>query len=313
MKILKKLTLVILTYERPKYLKRLLEFYEKIDINILIIDGSNSNNLNLIKKYLNNRVKYLHKPINYKNRIELATKLVKTEYVLTGCDDEFYSVNGLIKILNELEKNKNLVACKGVTLGFFKYKSSISWTFEYPRHLNYKRFEKDALIRVAKHISKYPHTLYYSIVRKDVWIKSFSTYLKEELSINAQSEIMFEINVSFFGIHSVIPVLHHFRSFESSSIISNDISLQAGKYEFYEICKQGLSNDVGKRLIENLSLIVPKKMKDEFKSMLQKNFLEYSKYFLSYKMKIKLLLKLIFTKTLLNKLKKIIQIKKEKI
>ena len=298
-----KLTLVVLTFERPKYLIRLLEYYINIDLNVIILDGSKFSNTHLVEGYLNNKITYYHEPIGYLDRIKLAVKLVKTDYITMACDDEFYSINGLTKILSKLENDKSLVACKGMTLGFSYHNNNVVWTLEYPKHLNYSRLESNPIERVNKHISKYPHNLYYSVVRQEIWKKSFLPYMAEELSINAQGEIIFEISTSYFGKHCVLPILHHFRSFETSSIISNDISLQSSKFEFFELWLKNPINDVAEIFLENISLIAPQQNKKSFKKALKISFNSYSKFFLQNQNKTIMLLKRFVPKYIRTNLK----------
>ena len=74
MTILKKLTLVILSYERKEYLMRLLKYYFLSDVNILILDGSKKCNSSFLQKFFNESTRYFHMPVSYKDRISFALK-----------------------------------------------------------------------------------------------------------------------------------------------------------------------------------------------------------------------------------------------
>ena len=312
MVILKKLTLVILTYERPKLLKRVLKYYHKTEINIIILDGSKKSNSYFLETYLNKKIRYFHEPKSYKDRIKLAVEMVKTDYVSTMSDDEFYLKNSLIEILSKLDNDKELVACKGLCLGFKCVNQNLLWTEEYLNQLNYKRNEDDDFERVDKHISRYRHTLYYSVVRKNIWKKSFSTYLKEELSINAQAEIMFEISVSFYGKHCVIPIIHHLKSFDSPSIISDDISLQNSKFEFFELFAKSFKNNIAEKFLENMSKIAGKNRQCLFKNNIKKACQNYSEFYIKKHNPFLIKLKSLFPSNIKFKIKMFIKFLKGK-
>ena len=87
---LEKLTIVIPTYNRQVFALRCMQYWSGTNVNIVVIDGTEKNIDSVIVSQLEPNIKYIHGPACYYKRMLSIVDLVKTEYVLIGCDDEFY-------------------------------------------------------------------------------------------------------------------------------------------------------------------------------------------------------------------------------
>jgi len=99
----KDLTLVIPTHNRPKRLRRILEYYSEIEIRIMICDSSKDK---FPKKYLGKNVKHFHyKNWPYSKKLSNCIKKVKTKYLLICADDDFIIPSAIKKCIDFLVKN----------------------------------------------------------------------------------------------------------------------------------------------------------------------------------------------------------------
>jgi hypothetical protein len=87
MQILSNLTIVILTYNRPEYIKRAMRYWNNVGPIIVILDGSEAPISENILLKLDANIHYTHKPISLLERINLASKIVTTKYAILLSDD----------------------------------------------------------------------------------------------------------------------------------------------------------------------------------------------------------------------------------
>jgi glycosyltransferase domain-containing protein len=128
----KNLTAIVLNYGRELEVIKLINFYSQSKIKFIIVDGS-------VKK------KILKLPQNFKyffltgcdamKRLKFGITKVQTKYVCIMNDDEFIMENGVIKIINFLEKNLDIDYSFGVCLGFNFLINKVVWKVFYQRFL----------------------------------------------------------------------------------------------------------------------------------------------------------------------------------
>jgi glycosyltransferase domain-containing protein len=131
----KNLTAIVLNYDRELEVIKLIDFYSQSKIKFIIIDGSP-------------KKKILKLPQNFKyfffpgsdtiERIKFGITKVSTKYVCIMSDDEFIMENGVIKIIDFLEKNPDIDYSFGVCVGFNFFLKEVVWKIFYQRFL--KRF-----------------------------------------------------------------------------------------------------------------------------------------------------------------------------
>ena len=116
----RKLTILILSFNRPTFLLRFLKFLEGYDafFELIILDSSqhvftNKKLLKIIKKK-NIKIKIFPSEIAIANKIQKGLKLVETEFsVICACDD-FYFPKTLLECVKFLEKNSNYSSAHGL-------------------------------------------------------------------------------------------------------------------------------------------------------------------------------------------------------
>ena len=135
-------SIIILTYNRPHYLKRILDYYSgyKNNFNFIIADSSSDEN-----KMLNKEIIFLFPDLdilylsNYQSQIDPwnksadALNYVKSQYCLFCADDDFITPNGINEAVDFLENNPDFTLAHGHYVSFYlkteKEKQQIYWTF----------------------------------------------------------------------------------------------------------------------------------------------------------------------------------------
>jgi len=151
---MKKITVILLTYNRKHYLKYSLEAIIRQsykDINILVFDnGSNDGTEEFIRNYLSNdsRILYVKNPINirYKPLVDTLLSLVDTPFVMITHDDDIMN-QYLIEIeLPHIEHDDNIVlVAAGAKLidenNNLIQNDYLTWKPRYGNSLTFDRYE----------------------------------------------------------------------------------------------------------------------------------------------------------------------------
>jgi glycosyltransferase domain-containing protein len=118
--LLNTLTIIIFTYKRYGYLKRLLNFYSKYNINcnFLILDSTPYENTDIeFVSYLNSndKIKWIryNESIFFSDKISDGCKYINTDFSVLCADDDFIFPAALIKSINFLNLNLNYSSCHG--------------------------------------------------------------------------------------------------------------------------------------------------------------------------------------------------------
>jgi glycosyltransferase domain-containing protein len=233
--LLSNLTIVIISYNRPKYLKRNLLFWNNSSSKVIVLDGSTESLSNEFICDLSKNIEYFHLPISLQKRLERAIQIVDTPYVTLLGDDEFILPSALALSIFELENDKTLVSCIGRAFGFGNNSDKTIYGYHiYPKFKNRINTSDNPGDRMFEHMSDYATTLMYSVVRLDIWKLSYKAHCLKEFPLSGMAEIQFELTVCYCGKSKVLPVLHWLRSDENDFISdSPDISLNRN-YLFYD-------------------------------------------------------------------------------
>ena len=218
---LSRLTIVILTYERPLYILRNMYYWSGTDVTVHVLDGSkepiNTHELSIIGENVN----YYHWPISPNQRIAKAISLVDTEFVTLLADDEFFLPSGLKECIKEIEEN-DLVACLGRCL-FFNiddgHVKAYPWEPPHTAFEDYQILSDSPRDRVLKHMNPYLCTTIYGVTKVDVWKKNLAVIGPECNSYDA-SELAYEMACAYQGKSKVINTLTWLRSDENPPIYS---------------------------------------------------------------------------------------------
>lgn len=197
-KLLRDLTIVIPTCEKPENLERAIEYWRDTPITVHIVDGSEkpwfqSGSLQNIPK-----ITYHHLPAksgeevldNYARRLKFATTLPTTKYSALCADDDFFTVSGLCAIIDTLNRDEHLDAMIGRAAMYSKNEKYPIWQIRYAdlrNHVDYR--SADVSVRLLN--SDRAPWLYYGIIKTELWKKLFEISL--EHSYNKYTEKLLSI------------------------------------------------------------------------------------------------------------------------
>ncbi len=186
-----KLTIIIATYNRQSEVLKKIKFWQKYNFNIIIIDGCKKK---LEFKSNNKKIRYFHRDeFQYNKRIIFASSKIKTKYVKLESDDDYFLPDALIKSINFLEKKKNYSAVFGKCgiYSTFQNKVYINSIFNHHRSLT----SNSTADRLRKFFSNYSPALYYSITRKEIFLKNIKVLKSTMFSYGNEYEKFSEIHL----------------------------------------------------------------------------------------------------------------------
>jgi glycosyltransferase domain-containing protein len=213
--LLKKLTIIIPTYQRQAFALRCMQYWSGKSVTIIMLDGSkNSLDADSLSK-LKSNIKYIHNPVSLYERMFSATSLIDTEYSILGSDDEFYIPSALNSCLICLSTNPELVSCTGRAFGFEWNGESVNAWDIYPEIKNLNLSNSNPTSRIDKHFTNYVCAHIYGVCRSSVWKVAIEATFAKEYSWFAAGEVQIEFLLVFAGKTKSIPEIMWMRSKES--------------------------------------------------------------------------------------------------
>ena len=211
----KDLTIVIPTYERPKYLKRSINFWKKYDFNVMYLDGSINDQDNLD---LPNNIRYIHSNTSFLQRLIMSTKEIKTPYVCFLSDDEFFLPDVLNNMVKFLEENSDFISVGGGCARFVYKWKYLDLKLIYNK-MQLKELENsEAYIRVLEHFQNYLPRTIYGVNRTSAWLNALNAMNYKSSMPDTGFEIIFELMIVVQGKVKIMPEIHWLRSVENPTI-----------------------------------------------------------------------------------------------
>lgn len=213
---LKKLTIVIFTYNRHKYLKRTVKYWLNYNIKLLILDGSDEKLDDPCLEEKN--IKYVHNPKSLHERLLSSIDYINTEYMILACDDEFYLPSTLSSCIEFLINNPDFSSCGGRALGFGHDGKNYFGFEPYPKLRNLCLNDNSSLKRLNKHFSMYVPGHFYSVMNANKWKKVCKHTFKKKFDFFAALEIQVEFLTIVSGKSKIIPQLLWIRNREVAPV-----------------------------------------------------------------------------------------------
>ena len=175
---MRKFSIIIPTYNRPEYLRRILSYYSEYGekYNIIVADSSSGENKKSNKKFIsslsNLNISHLSdypSTINPSHKIANAINYADTKYCVLCADDDFITPNGINQSVDFLEKNPDFTVAHGHYISFYlktdeRKKQQFCWQPIY----QYKSITfPDAKSRLNFHFSNYTIPTFYGVHRTD--------------------------------------------------------------------------------------------------------------------------------------------------
>ncbi len=167
--------LIIPTHNRPNCLRRILAYYNslEVDYSIVVADSSTEQNKeinkHIVNSYLNLYIQHINSNACLWHKIAKATNYVKKKYCVICADDDFITVNGINQSVDFLEKNSDFTIAHGFYIRYWldcdKGKNSKFWWVPIYTHRSIKFL--DSKSRLDYHLSNYSQTTHYGVHRTD--------------------------------------------------------------------------------------------------------------------------------------------------
>jgi glycosyltransferase domain-containing protein len=215
---LNKLTIVILTYNRDKYLIRSINYWSNYNIKLLILDGSS---VKLNDSCLQSKnIKYVHNTRGLYERFLSSVNYIDTEFMILCCDDEFYLPSALSSCIEFLIKETTYSNCQGLAIGFGTRKKGQE-IYGFQQYLEFRDGSLDhdsALERITKHFSNYAPAHVFSVIRSSTWKIICKHLIKIEQYFNGAFELQIEFLRIVPGKSKIIQELMWLRNNEVPAI-----------------------------------------------------------------------------------------------
>ena len=227
---LDRLTIVIFTYNRHKFLKRTLNYWSNYNIKLVILDGSDTK---LVDRCLNSKnIKYIYDTRGLYERLATSMNHVDTEFVILGCDDEFYLPSGLCSCIRFLTKEPDFSSCGGRALGFATNKNKLLGIQAYPKLKDLCLDQNLAFDRIYNHFSIYVPSHFYSVIRSSKYENIIKHAFEKKYNMYAIGELHLEFLVLVSGKSKIIPQLLWMRNEDVAQIADGLPQIRGKKWWF---------------------------------------------------------------------------------
>ena len=218
-------TIIIPTYNKPDYLKRILTYFLsfKKRINIIVLDGSDEVFPDI--SVYEDKIEYLHTPkLDPFERSKLALNKINTPYVLVCADDDFVVPDAVIKVIDFLDNNPDYASGQGVSYSFY-YKNHFIEKYSPFWDMNNRKINDNTPSERIINIMSNWILIAYSVFRTEVFkVINENIYfgLKVFRYNTALTELLYNIYTIIEGKHIVLPLLYSARevAFNSSGYIT---------------------------------------------------------------------------------------------
>lgn len=230
------LTVVIMTYNRPRYIRRAVAFHERRNQHALIIDGSDNAALSIQEQSELRAVRYIHAREPYNKRLAMAGSLVQTQFVVLHGDDEFVLTDGLESCCQVLRSRSEISSVCGIPLFQRRLESGkwhvYPWTSGIPplNWANASVIDSRPIVRLQRHFDPFCPTSMYGVMRNSAFAPITQSISLLSIPNIYREEYFFESVLAVVGSIYVLPVVAWIRSNENISITERE--LDVGFFEF---------------------------------------------------------------------------------
>ena len=219
---LSKLSIVIPTYNRQAFLFRQCTYWSGTGVTLILIDGSPTPLKTSLQKKLEKfqNVTYLHSKTSLGKRLLKASKLITTPFTALCSDDDFITKSGAISSVKLLEKQPDLVACRGESIyaSISKDKESVRYIPMRRRFKDFQATQDKIEDRLSYAFSDYNGASSHAIMLTNVWKKSWVEGYSKNYSTSNVSEYYQNIATYICGKVICIPSLQMVHTNENGAI-----------------------------------------------------------------------------------------------
>ncbi len=219
------LSIIVPTFDRQPFAIRQMEYWKDHPVRLFVLDGTDSPISSAVLEGLPDNIEYHHLPFSLQERLKIGGEMVTTPYVKFLADDDFVIPSAVTQCIEELEGDKELVACMGLVAKFWYMPGGkILGRDYYPSFKGYKVDQANAAERMIYHMKSYRPSTLFSVTRTPNWKNNCRIFGEKYYSAVSVSEIGFELGTCCQGQSKVISSLMWLRSFENLPISNKDWS-----------------------------------------------------------------------------------------
>lgn len=221
---LSRITIVIPTFGRPRFLMRQFAYWKNSDAKVVILDGSPTP-VSIPPTMMSSNIRYVHSGGSFPTRIVSAGEYVSTPYCAMLSDDEFFTFSGLRASLSRLDTDPTIVGCVGRCQYFFVDQQRFLLKDAYRE---WKPFSPDAVTQSLRLDEDLPpnktHMAHYAVMRSNVWKDVMLNAYGQTFSCAYSYERLVNLRRTILGRTEILEDLLWFRSMENRNITTSTAS-----------------------------------------------------------------------------------------
>lgn len=195
------LTIVIPSFGRQEFLARQIEYWTNSQARILILDGSPSR---MPFQPSPANVDYRYVPVDFFERMKMATELVSTKYVALLGDDDLYLPSGLSTCIKWLDQNPSDFGAVGRALYFFFQNGHVFVSEKNPESSNFPESVLTGLDRLRNYY--FPGkigAIAYGVYRSGPWKEAIRATYSSQYSCGYVYDTYLRTTLTYSGNISV--------------------------------------------------------------------------------------------------------------
>ena len=213
------LTIVIPSFGRQDFLARQVSYWSSSEVNLLILDGSESA---MQLGSLSPRVNYVHMPADFFQRMMRAAECVTTQYVALLGDDDLYLPAGLEACVDHLDRERRDVGAVGRAMYFFEQYGRVFVSEKNPESSNYQ----PAVVTGLDRLRDYYHpgkigAIAYGVFRSPQWKDAVRATYATRYSCGYVYDTFLRTTLTYAGNVSVIESVTWLCSGENPPIVDS--------------------------------------------------------------------------------------------
>jgi glycosyltransferase domain-containing protein len=176
-----RLTLVLLTHNRPAFLRRALQYYASLDCRVLVLDSSSDANADIAGQFPD--ADYRHVPqFTYRAlpaKLAYGVQQVETPFMVFAADDDFALHDGIASALTFLEQHPDYGLCHGYCLMYQAQAYAVSY-YRRDRKVQEDYAAESGRARALAYMGQYLPTL-YAVTRTEL-VRDWLAQVPEDVS-----------------------------------------------------------------------------------------------------------------------------------
>ena len=237
-------TIIIPTYNRPTYLRRILDYYDSFGegFKIIVADSSSDENKRINKDIIssgsNLDIQYLDSyptEINLYRKIADVVNYAQEKYCVFCADDDFVTPNGIKQAVDFLESNPDFAIAHGRYISFWLERRKIGQYFRWqPTYSALSiRFEHPEQ-RLTYHLANYCTPTLYAVHRSTLLKTLYKEVLTSTVNPVLFGELLPSMLTLIYGKVKCLDVLYAARdqsSIRVGYLLTLKDAIEAGTYD----------------------------------------------------------------------------------